>query len=111
MEAPSIFKIAAIHRWAGDACNLRVRTGAMSGHGWSRILSTLLLARRLEIFVFFLKYHMPAIAHHAFIHAMGYPTFGQPCARPVFEPSTKKMQHLPNLPQSIYRYIYKYIYI
>ena len=48
---PQLPKIAAIHRWAGDACNPRVRTGAaMSGHGWSRILSTLLLARRLKIF-------------------------------------------------------------
>ena len=44
-------QIAAFHRWAGDAYNLRVRTGAMSGHGWS------LLARGLKIFwhMFFLN--------------------------------------------------------
>ena len=98
-------QIAAFHRWAGDAYNLRVRTGAMSGHGWS------LLARGLKIFWhMFFKFHMRAIAQHAFIRAMGYPTFDQPCARPDTCPSTKKMQHLPNLPQSIYIYIHIYLY-
>jgi hypothetical protein len=98
-------QIAAFHRWAGDAYNLRVRTGAMSGHGWS------LLARGLKIFWhMFFKFHMRAIAQHAFIRAMGYPTFDQPCARPDTCPSTKKMQHLPNLPQSIYIYTHIFIY-
>ena len=95
---PQLPKIAAIHRWAGDACNPRVRTGAaMSGHGWSRILSTLLLAKRLKIFCFFFKYHMRAIAQHAFIRAIGFPLLTRTHA-PV--------QNLPNLPQSIYIYIY-----
>ena len=96
---PQLPKIAAIHRWAGDACNPRVRTGAAMS-GWSRILSTLLLARRLKIFCFFLKYHMRAIAQHAFIRVIGFPTFD-----PDTCPSAEFAQRSP-----INLYIYIYIH-
>ena len=86
-------------------------------HEWTWVVTDpfhVVACKRVEdmlIYFVFLKYHMRAIAHHAFIRAMGYPTFDQPCARPDTCPSTKKMQHLPNLPQSIYIYIYTHIFI
>ena len=42
---------------------------------------------------------MRAIAQHAFIHGMGFPSFHQSCAPLDLGPKILKMQHLPNLPQ------------
>lgn len=57
--------------------------GGMSGHGWLQIPFQV-VAMRIE--VFFSKYHMRAMAQHAFIRAMGFPTFHQSCAPPGLGP-------------------------
>ena len=97
-------QIAAFHRWAGDAYNLRVRTGAMSGHGWS------LLARGLKIF-----WHIFLIPHASNCPARFHPCNGVS----NFWPAMCTPGHMPQYkenaafaqPSPINLYIYTHIFI